>query len=48
MGSHVLPALMRKFHEAKESGSPEVSCGEVDECIANSSTSTTWPTRGSS
>jgi GDP-L-fucose synthase len=24
MGSHVLPALMRKFHEAKESGSPEV------------------------
>ncbi len=25
MGSHVLPALMRKFHEAKESGSPEVS-----------------------
>ena len=25
MGSHVLPVLMRKFHEAKESGSPEVS-----------------------
>ena len=25
MGSHVLPALMRKFHEAKESGSPEVA-----------------------
>jgi GDP-L-fucose synthase len=24
MGSHVLPALMRKFHEAKESGSSEV------------------------
>jgi GDP-L-fucose synthase len=24
MSSHVLPALMRKFHEAKESGSPEV------------------------
>ena len=24
MGSHVLPALMRKFHEAKEFGSPEV------------------------
>ena len=24
MGSHVLPALMRKFHEAKETGSPEV------------------------
>ena len=24
MGSHVLPALMRKFHEAKESGSAEV------------------------
>ncbi len=25
MSSHVLPALMRKFHEAKESGSPEVA-----------------------
>ena len=24
MGSHVLPALIRKFHEAKESGSPHV------------------------
>ena len=24
MGSHVLPALMRKFHEAKEAASPEV------------------------
>jgi GDP-L-fucose synthase len=24
--SHVLPALIRKFHEAKESGSPEVVC----------------------
>jgi GDP-L-fucose synthase len=24
MSSHVLPALMRKFHEAKESGSPDV------------------------
>lgn len=23
-GSHVLPALLRKFHEAKQSGSPEV------------------------
>ena len=25
MGSHVLPALMRKFHEAKESGSSQVA-----------------------
>ena len=24
--SHVLPALLRKFHEAKESGSPTVTC----------------------
>lgn len=24
--SHVIPALIRKFHEAKESGSPEVVC----------------------
>jgi len=25
-GSHVLPSLIRKFHEAKESGSPSVTC----------------------
>jgi len=25
MGSHVLPALIRKFHDAKEAGAPEVS-----------------------
>jgi GDP-L-fucose synthase len=25
-GSHVLPALIRKFHEAKESRSPTVTC----------------------
>ena len=47
--SHVLPALIRRFHEAKEAGTPEVEgLGHGHARGGNSSTWTTWPTRAPS
>ena len=43
--SHVLPALMRKFHEAKAAVRAKSSSGAPGSRGANSCTSTTWPTR---
>ncbi len=45
MGSHVVPALMRKFHEARLSGAGTAACGEAARPCASSSTSMTSPTR---
>ena len=41
--SHVLAALIRKVHEAKVSGAPEVPSGAPARPGANSSMSTIWP-----
>jgi GDP-L-fucose synthase len=41
--SHVIPALIRKFHEAKVNNSPSVTSGAPAPREGNSSTATTWP-----
>ena len=41
--SHVLPALMRKTHEARARARRKSSCGEPAHRAANSCMSTTWP-----
>jgi len=46
--SHVIPALIRKFHEAKETGAAAVEVWGTAGPDASSSTSTTWPTPASS
>jgi GDP-L-fucose synthase len=43
--SHVLPALIRKFHEAKEHGGPVTLWGDGSPLRENSCLPTTWPTR---
>lgn len=43
--SHVLPALLRKMHEAKINGAAEVVVWEPALHAANSSTAKTWQTR---
>lgn len=45
--SHVLPALIRRFHEARRDGSPTVTLWAPAARAANSCTSTIWPTRAS-
>ena len=45
--SHVLPALIRRFHEAKEQGQPAVTVWAREPRVASSSTSTTLPTPAS-
>ena len=42
LNSHVLPALIRRFHEAKAAELAEVVCGAPARRCANCSTSTTW------
>ncbi len=42
--SHVLPAMMRKFHIAKEEGRTRWKSGARGHPAASSSTWTTWPT----
>ena len=42
--SHVVPALMRKFHEAKVAGATTPSFGAPARPAANSCTSTIWQT----
>ena len=44
MSSHVVPALIRKMHEAKQAGAGEVESGAPARRGASSCTSTTWPT----
>ncbi len=46
--SHVLPVLIRKFHDAKQNGSTEVEIRGTGTRDGNSSTSTTWRMRASS
>ena len=46
--SHVLPALIRKFHEAKLARSPEVVCGEAAGRGGSFSMWTIWRTRACS
>ena len=46
--SHVLPALIRKFHEAKVAGRRGRVWGTRHAAAASSCTSTTWPTRACS
>jgi GDP-L-fucose synthase len=41
--SHVLPALIRRFHEAKEAGSPEVIIWGTGNPNVNFSIPTIWP-----
>ena len=43
--SHVLPALLRKAHEAKQRGDRQLGSGAQAQCGGNSCTSTTAPTR---
>jgi nucleoside-diphosphate-sugar epimerase len=40
--SHVLPALIRKAHEARQRGDDESSSGAAERRAASCSTSTTW------
>ena len=42
--SHVLPALIRKFHEAKSAATPRWWSGAPARRGASSCTSTIWPT----
>ena len=44
-GSHVLPALVRKFHEAKASGSDLVTLWAMDRHDVNSYSAMTWRKR---
>jgi len=46
--SHVLPALIRKFHTAKVTNAPSVEVWAPAHPCASSCTWTTWPTRASS
>lgn len=41
--SHVLPALIRRFHEAKEQGLPELTLWGTGTPLRSSCTSTIWP-----
>ena len=41
--SHVLPALLRKAHEAKQAATPSSSSGAGHAAAASSCTWTTWP-----
>ena len=41
-GSHVLPALIRKFHEAKQAGHAQVTVWGSEHLEGSSYMSTTW------